>query len=281
VSASVGSMSTTFGAATAVTPAGHGSYQVELRPEYAIGGTKPNGGYLLACLGRAALAAAREAGSGHEHVIAAGAQYLRSPDVGPARIDTTVLRAGRTATQVSAVISHDGGPGVQAQFTLATLAAGRPPYWGGGEPVAMPPIGECQPMFRADRRGISVCFDPAAALAFTPDGPVVTGGGELRAWLRDDETGALDPIGLLLAADVLPPATLGVVLTDWVPTLDLTVYVRALPAPGPLRIRMRAELIQDGFADEVCEGWDSAGRLVFQSTQLAALRLPPGPEAHR
>jgi Acyl-CoA thioesterase C-terminal domain/Acyl-CoA thioesterase N-terminal domain len=267
-------MTTTFAAATAVTPAGPGSYEAELLREYAIGGTKPNGGYLLACLGRAALAAAREAGSGHEHVIAAGAQFFRSPDVGPARIGTTVLRAGRTATQVSAAIGHDGGPGVQAQFTLATLPAGGQPYWGGVDPVELPPIEECQPLFRDDRRGVSISFDPAAALAFTPDGPVVTGGGELRAWLGDTETGVLDAAGLLFAADALPPATLGVVPSNWVPTLDLTVYIRALPAPGPLRIRMRAQVIQDGFADEVCEGWDSAGRLVFQSTQLAALRLP-------
>ena len=74
--------------------------------------------------GRAALAAAREAGSTHEHVIAAGAQYFRSPAVGPATIGTTVLRTGRTATQVAAAISPDGAPGVQAQFTLAT-----PPAW--------------------------------------------------------------------------------------------------------------------------------------------------------
>src|ERR1700742_4634942 len=101
-------MSTTFAAATAVIPAGHGAYQVELVPEYAIGGTKPNGGYLLACLGRAAPAAARGAGPGDEHVSAAGAQFSRPPAVGPAQIDTTVLRAGRTATQVSAAISPDG-----------------------------------------------------------------------------------------------------------------------------------------------------------------------------
>jgi hypothetical protein len=44
---------------------------------------------------------------------------------------------------------------------------------------------------------------------------------------------------------------------------------------GPLRLRFRVQMIQDGFADEVCEGWDAAGRLVFQSTQLAALRHPP------
>jgi hypothetical protein len=130
-------------------------------------------------------------------------------------------------------------------------------------------------MFGEDRRGISVCFDPAAAFTVTPDGPVVTGDGELRAWLRDDEHDTLDPIGLLFAADALPPATLGIVASGWVPTLDLTVYVRARPAAGPVRLRMRAQVIQDGFVDEVCEGWDSAGRLVLQSTQLAALRLPP------
>jgi Thioesterase-like superfamily len=269
-------MTTTFAAATAVTPDGDGAYRADLRSEYAIGGAKPNGGYLLACLGRAAVAAARAAGSGHEDVIAAGAQFFRPPDVGPARIETRVLRAGRTATQVTATIGHDGQPGVQAQFTLATLSAASEPYWGGTEPVAMPPIGECQPLFRADRRGVSLSFDPAAAFTITPDGPAVTGGGELRAWLRDDEHDILDPIGLLFAADALPPATFGVVLSGWVPTLDLTVYVRARPAPGPLQLRMRAQLIQDGFADEVCEGWDSAGRLVLQSSQLAALRLPPG-----
>jgi acyl-coenzyme A thioesterase PaaI-like protein len=268
-------MTTTFAAATALTECGDGCYEADLRPEYAVGGTKPNGGYLLACLGRAALAAAGAAGSGHEHVIAAGAQFFRSPGAGPARIDTSVLRAGRTATQVTAAISHDGGPGVQAQFTLATLPAASEPYWGDGEPVALPPIEECQPLFRADRRGVSISFDPAAAWTVTPDGPVVTGGGELRAWLRDEEHDVLDPVGLLFAADALPPATAGIVFGGWVPTLDLTVYVRALPAPGPLRLRFRAQLIQDGFADEVCEGWDSAGRLVLQSTQLTALRRPP------
>ena len=269
-------MTTTFAAATAVTPDGDGAFQADLRSEYAIGGTKPNGGYLLACLARAAVAAARAAGSGHEDVIAAGAQFFRSPDVGPARIETRVLRTGRTASQVSASISHDGGPGVQAQFTLATLPVASEPYWGGIEPPPMPPIGECQPMFSEDRRGISVCFDPAAAFTVTPDGPAVTGDGELRAWLRDDEHDTLDPAGLLFASDALPPATLGIVPSGWVPTLDLTVYVRARPAPGPVRLRLRAQVIQDGFVDEVCEGWDSAGRLVLQSTQLAALRLPPG-----
>jgi hypothetical protein len=34
-------------------------------------------------------------------------------------------------------------------------------------------------------------------------------------------------------------------------------------------------MIQDGFADETFEAWDQDDRLVVQSTQFVALRLPP------
>jgi len=265
-------MALTFAEATAVAPDGDGRYQASLRPEYAIGGTKPNGGYLLAVLGRAALAAARAAGSGHEHVIAAGIQYYAALDVGPATIEARVLRAGRTATQVSAAISGGGKLGAEARFTLATLPADGEPYWGGSKPVALPPIEECVTP-RGLHRGATISFDPATTFDVTPDGPVVTGDGEFRAWFSGDDSGVLDTVSLLFAADALPPATAGIVFSGWVPTLDLSVYIRALPARGPLRLRMRVQMIQDGFADEVCEGWDSQGRLVLQSTQLAALRV--------
>ncbi len=140
----------------------------------------------------------------------------------------------------------------------------------------LPPIEECiRP--RGLHGGATISFDPATTFDVTPDGPVVTGGGEFRAWFAGEDGDALDTVGLLFAADALPPATAGIFFTGWVPTLDLTVYIRALPVPGPIRLRMRAQLIQDGFADEVCEGWDAEGRLVLQSTQLAALRMPdPG-----
>jgi hypothetical protein len=267
-------MTLTFEAATAIARRDQGTYDVDLRPEYAIGGVKPNGGYLLACLARAALAAAHEAGSTHAHVIAAGAQYQASPDIGAARIDTEVLRVGRTATQVAAAMWVGERVGVRAQFTLADLTAGGEPYWGGVEPVDLPPIEDCDIARFTGPRGITIGFDPATSFTFTPDGPVVSGEGEFRAWFRNDHHDDVDTPTLLYAADALPPATAGVVFNGWVPTLDITVYVRAIPAPGPLRLRFRTQMIQDGFADEVCEAWDTAGRLVLQSTQLAALRLP-------
>ena len=38
--------------------------------------------------------------------------------------------------------------------------------------------------------------------------------------------------------------------THWVPTLQMSAYVRARPAPGWLAIRMTAGLVADGMVDE-------------------------------
>ena len=274
-------MSTTFEAATSVVARGHddvgrGQYDVELVNEYSIMGTKPNGGYMLACLGRAALDAARVAGSTHEQVISASAQFLSSPDLGLAQIVTEVDRVGKTASQVSATIGVGGVLGVRAQFTLGTLHDGSAPFWGDVAPCPFPAIEDLPPSPMDGERGISMQFDPDAGFRMTPDGPVASRGGEFRAYLRDEVDDTFDSVGLLYASDVMPPATFGVVQTGWVPTLAITVYNRAIPAPGPLRLRFRVQVIHDGYADEICEAWDTTGRLVMQSTQITALRIPPG-----
>ena len=100
-----------------------------------------------------------------------------------------------------------------------------------------------------------------------------SGRGELRGWLalRADE--AFDPLSLVYAVDAFPPATYDVEMTGWVPTLELTTYVRALPAPGPVRVLQRAQLIDAQRVDEACWVWDCTGRLVAHGTQLAGIRL--------
>ena len=57
---------------------------------------------------------------------------------------------------------------------------------------------------------------------------------------------------LLFAVDAYPPATFEIEFSGWVPTLELTVYVRALPAPGPVRVLQRAQLIDGQRVDESC-----------------------------
>jgi hypothetical protein len=185
---------------------------------------------------------------------------------------------------VSARLHQDGRAAVDAKFLLADLRPDSEPYWGGLPPVDIPPLDQCEAPASdsgpaAWRSGTRVVFDPATSFTMTPDGPIVGGNGqgELRAWFVSDDTEVIDPVMLLFAADSMPPATFSILTTGWVPTLDITIYVRAVPAPGPLRIRFRAQLIQDGFADETFEAWDSSGRLVLQSTQLVAIRMPSIP----
>ena len=82
----------------------------------------------------------------------------------------------------------------------------------------------------------------------------------------------MDAFALLCLADALPPVTVALGLPGWVPTVELTVHVRSVPAPGWLRLVQRAQLIADGWLDETCEIWDSNDRLVAQAVQLAGYR---------
>jgi len=268
-----------FDAATAVRPHDDGrTFDVTIDPAWTIGPDKPNGGYLLALLGRAAVAAVRAAGGEQPFVVAANVQYVRSPSVGDAVIEVDVARIGRTASQATVQLRQDGAVCVQALCTLGRLEGGADPWWGSSAPPDVAPEDACaRPFAMAPatvptiRQRVSVLFDPS--VGFTTGEP--SGTGELKGWLRFADGRDPDPLSLLLFCDAFPPATFDVVRTGWVPTLNLTVYVRAVPAPGPLRMRFRAGIIAGGFADEVCEIWDSADRLVAQSTQLTALRLPP------
>ena len=117
---------------------------------------------------------------------------------------------------------------------------------------------------------IEVRLDPDST-GFTDGRP--SGRGELRGWLALPGGEAFDPASLLFAVDAFPPATFDIEFSGWVPTLELTVYVRAVPAPGPVRMLHRAQLIDAGRVDESCFVWDKTGRLVAHGTQLAGIRL--------
>lgn len=269
---------TLFDDATTVRPAGDGLWDVDLRDEFTIVNGHPNGGYLLALLGRAAVAAV---GDPERHVVGATATYVSPPTTGPAQVRTDVLRRGRTASQVRAALVQDDRVTVDVVMTVAALAD-EPQAWGDVPPVELPDEATC----RADRRTgrsaipgldepplskvLRISFDPTV-LSFLSGEP--SGQGELRAWLSLADGRPWDPQSLLFAVDALPPATFEVALTGWVPTLSLTAYIRAVPAPGPLRVRFRANVIAGGLVDETADLWDSTGRLVAQSTQLAAIRL--------
>jgi hypothetical protein len=262
-----------FSEVSAVTSGAEGHFSAEVDREWTIRG-KPNGGYLLAMLGRAS-----EAATAHPHVIAASAHYLHAPEPGSVSIQVTPLRAGRSASQVRAVMSQDGTPCVESLLTLSRLDPEVTPFWTGGLPARnQVPYGDAIPLVARTPDGgrvaimdqIEVRLEPESA-GFTNGAP--RGRGELRGWLGLPAGEAFDPASLLFAVDAFPPATFDIEFSGWVPTLELTAYVRALPGPGPVRVLQRAQLIDAQRVDEACFVWDSAGRLVAQSTQLAGIRL--------
>jgi len=258
------------------------SFVAQLDPQWTVF-ERPHGGYMVAILARAAGVALAE--PGHVDPLAVSAHFLSSPVAGAAAVRVEPLRTGRTVSQVRATLLQDGKRCVEALLTMGRIDRAGEPYFTGEEPVAMPDHGDCVTAPNPDGRlgmyqVVDLRLDPAnlGYLRGEPDG-----GGEIRGWLSFVDDTPPDPLNLLYVADALPPASLTINPSGWVPTLELSVYVRARPAPGPLRVRQRTRLIETvtgaggaagtGLMDEVCDVWDSRGRLVAQGTQLASVRF--------
>ena len=261
-----------FASVSALVPQCEGVFTGSVHPGWTIGG-KPNGGYLLAMLGRAAARVGP-----HPHVIAASAHYVRPPEPGPVHVSAEVLRSGRSAAQLRTRMTQDGQTCIEALVTTSTLDPGSTPYWSGGVPapgtarfaesVRVPPV---------TPGGLPVAIMEHVDVRLEPDSTIASGTpsgrGELRGWLALPADEPFDPVSLLYAIDAFPPATFDIAPTGWVPTLELTAYVRALPAPGPVRVLHKAQLIDAQRVDEVCWVWDATGRVIAHGTQLAGIRL--------
>ena len=263
---------------TAVVRRAPGVYDIDLSAGWTII-SAVNGGYLLAVLGRA-LADALP----HSDPFTISAHYLTASQPGPAVIRTDTVRTGRTlSTGQASLFQYDEEGGeierirVLASYgNLDTLpddvrTTARPPVF--------PPMDQCfgpqdapapVPGSSAIADRLMLKLDPST-LGWALGAP--SGKGEMRSWFGLADGRDADPLSLLLAVDALPPTAFEIGLKGWVPTVELTVHVRARPAPGPLRVSITTRNLAGGFLEEDAEIWDSADRLVAQSRQLARARL--------
>ncbi|ASU85256.1 hypothetical protein CDO52_22900 [Nocardiopsis gilva YIM 90087] len=276
-----------FDTATSVTALGPGRYSADLDPGYLIGQAM-NGGYVMAVLQRAALCE-----SPHLHAVASSFHFLRPGAAGPADIDATVLKAGRTVATVQVGISQGGQTLVTGTIATATLDRDTTPTYE-TPPAAVPPIDRCRRYDPRARRTSGSPFPERIDQYLARDtwdllrrrGAEAGDIGEnredkdgdapapdLRGYVRLSEAdGGLgsDPCLVLPLAVDAPPSVITVFgPRSWAPTVELTWHMRAIPEPGPLAFRARTNAVVDGWFDETLDLWDVTGRLVAQSRQLA------------
>jgi acyl-CoA thioesterase len=234
------------------------------------GGPGVNGGFMLALCARAL---ARVLPFPDPLVVSGF--YLRPGSPGPARVATEMIRAGKTTAFGAAALWRDGKEVLRttAAFTDLAQAAANPPdlAFSAGVAPDLPPPEECWGFEPGAVRGVSIAghFDyriPAAPgwLRGQP-----TGDPRYEFWMRFRDGRPADLLALPLIVDAAPPAVLELGIAST--TVELTVHLRARPAPGWLACRTWTSYVGGGYHEEDFEVWDSAGTLVAQSRQLALI----------
>jgi Thioesterase-like superfamily len=286
---------TIFDEATAVTRSGDGRYSALPDARFAIvapGSSTPpavNGGALLATVLRAVLSE-----SPHPHPVATSAHFLRVPQFAPAEVRVDWLKQGGTAATARAALIQDGKVILDTTVTTGTVLASTVLAstvlastglagldsagldWT-GPPPGFPALDECVDLGKwpgtlaqdgtaGYAAQVEVLLDPATT-GWRRDEP--SGQPEMRGYFRLRDDRDPDALVLALAVDGLPPVVFGLGATGWAPTVELTWHMRAVPAKGPLAVATRSRHVSGGWFDEEAEVWDSAGRLVAQSRQLA------------
>jgi len=254
------------------------SFDSAIAPGWDILGNA-NGGYLMALAARALTE-----GTGRPDCVSITAHYLAPCPPGPVRIDVRPVRAGRRfATATASMYLVDQAetvniPGREALRVIATMGdlstdPGGPTHMVGARPD-ITPWDDCPIVSETSINSFAFIHDRLATRIDPRDSGFrdgrPTGTGTMRGWFAFKDDRPIDSTALLLAADAFPPPAFNLDLpTNWVPTLELTVHVRAIPVPGPVACFFRTRFVQNGLLEADGEIWDSAGVLVAQSRQLA------------
>lgn len=261
---------------TRVERAGDGAWSSHLSDRWSIGHV-PNGGYVLAV----AMSALREALPGLDPLTVT-AHYLRPASPGEARIEVEPVKAGRRFSTATARLLQAGGETIRVLATYGRLADASAALHVDGAPPELPPRASLAPAWHGAeasagagggappisiRDRFDVRFDPATDGFLRGERAARA---EIRAWLRFADGRLPDVHALGLVADALPPPVFQLLDARWVPTIELTVHVRARPASEWLRCAFRTRFVQGGLLEEDGEIWDEAGTLVALSRQLAA-----------
>jgi hypothetical protein len=259
-----------FDAHTEIREIGSGRYATVIDGSWSIGASL-NGGYLQLAIVRAVLAA-----GGHPHPVSVSTDFLTAAEAGPAEIVVERLRVGKTMSNYRGTLLQHGEPVLVSSVVTSTLDE-EPADVDNAPLLELPSPDQCSRIWVDSMPGTALTLMEHVEIRLAPEFVNLLRGRPdgslaLRGWARMVDQRDPDPLVCLLAVDAFPPVTYTIGRYGWAPTVQLTTYLRTLPAPGWLRAELRGRVLSGGWFDEDCILRDSTGRLVAQSRQLA--RLP-------
>ncbi len=263
-----------------------GVFEGELDKHWTIG-PKVHGGAMLALCANAARTACGGQSGGLQPVlqpVSVSASFLWAPDPGVMRLVTSIRKRGRRISVVDVELIQGERTAVHAVVNL-----GEPEHFlrgGHGQPLlsANPVVGLMAPEPPDDIEPIEPGH-PLAGLVHLGEGcdvrPVLSTMRPradrrppvLQMWARPRGV-APDALFALMCGDLSAPVTFAVDRTGWAPTVQLTAFLRGLPADGWLRVICTCLEIGHDWFDEDHIVVDSLGRIVAQSRQLAMVPPP-------
>jgi len=253
---------------TLVTRVSEGLWKADVSARWNVGDV-PNGGYLMAIAGRVFSEAMP-----HPHPLTISGYYVEKSLNRQAELDFELIRVGKSVSSGQVRLLQEGRE--RARFTAfcGNLDTRQGDNWAGQSAPVFPQPQEC---VQAEKR---VALTHRLDMRFVPEGAgwlegKPGGEPEHRILTRFIDGSDPDLLSLLLFADAVPPtlfARFGPV--GWIPTLELTVQLRAKPCPGYIKGRFATRYLTNGLLEEDGELWDAAGNLVALSRQLAMFRRP-------
>jgi acyl-CoA thioesterase len=257
-----------FASDTLVTEVAPGQWQGTIAPGWRIGPV-PNGGYVLAIAGRALSEALPHKDPFNVHIM-----YTAPMEMGPVDLSIEVLREGGSTTFASLTMRQQDQAKAHISAAYTDLDRLQGESYTRAERPEITPWQECDPI-----REHGVELRQRVQQRYVTGGEVFKrgdpdGSGVFNGWLSFVDGTDPDPLSLLLFADAMAPPVFTVYgVLHWVPTVELSVSVRARPAAGPLQVRFSSRHMSDGVVEEDGELWDSEGKLVALSRQTSKVRV--------
>lgn len=251
------------------------------RGEIAAGwriGSVPNGGYILAIAARA-LADALP----HKDPLTLNAFYLAPTELGEVFCDVEVLRNGKGTSFAHCRMIQNGTLRMLVTAAFTTQESLKGESWTSVTAPDYPAWDDCPAPAASKEREftqrveIRMVEGDATLRRETLDDTGVFGG-----WLQHRDGAAPDVFSLLMFADAFPPPLFTVFgMQNWVPTVELTVQVRGIPAEGPLKGRFLTRHLSNGVLEEDGEIWDQNDQLVCVCRQTGKIRLSHNKDGSR